>query len=107
MRDLSARRAQLEARLAELDARIHRIEQRLDQPADKDWQEQAVEREDVEVLEDLGLAGMREMEMIRAALGRIEDGTYGECARCGETISDERLDVVPHAPLCRTCASGK
>ena len=49
---------------------------------------------------------MKEMEMIRAALGRLEDGSYGECMKCGEDISMERLDAVPHATLCRKCAQG-
>lgn len=105
MRDFSERKAQLEARLAELDARIHKIDNRLDQPADKDWEEQAIEREDMEVLEDLGHAGVKEMELIRAALDRIEDGSYGICAKCGDDIADARLDAVPHAALCRKCAS--
>ena len=37
---------------------------------------------------------------IDAALGRIEDGTYGTCATCGAVIPDERLDAVPYAILC-------
>jgi RNA polymerase-binding transcription factor DksA len=47
---------------------------------------------------------MKEMEMIRAALGRIDDGSYGECAKCGDDISYERLRAVPTAVFCRTCA---
>ena len=58
------------------------------------------------MLEDLGNAGLKEMEKIRAALSRIEDGSYGVCAKCGDDISPERLDAVPHAALCRTCAAG-
>lgn len=105
MSDFSGQKAKLEARLAELDARLHKIENRLDQPGSKDWEEQAVEREDVEVLEDLGNAGLKEMEMIRAALERIEDGSYGICPKCGDDISAERLDAVPYAALCRKCAA--
>ena len=106
MRDFTARQTQLETRLAELDARVHNIEDQLDDPVTKDWEDGAIEREGDEVLESMGSQGLKEMEMIRAALGRIEDGTYGDCAKCGDEISDERLDVVPHTPLCRTCASG-
>lgn len=106
MNDLSHHKSRLEARLAELDARLHKIEDRLDDPASKDWEDQAIEREDSEVLEDLGNAGLKEMEKIRAALSRIEDGSYGICAKCGDDISPERLDAVPHAALCRTCAAG-
>ena len=44
------------------------------------------------------------LDKIDQALKRIEDGTYGICVSCGEEISEERLDVVPHAPRCRHCA---
>lgn len=37
---------------------------------------------------------------IDAALGRIDDGTYGVCAACGRPIGEERLAAVPYATLC-------
>jgi DnaK suppressor protein len=37
---------------------------------------------------------------IDAALGRIEDGTYGTCVRCGRPIGEERLEAKPYAALC-------
>ena len=37
---------------------------------------------------------------IDAALKRIEDGTYGTCARCGKPIPEERLEAKPYATLC-------
>ncbi len=37
---------------------------------------------------------------IEAALGRIDEGTYGTCIRCGREIGAERLDAVPYATLC-------
>jgi RNA polymerase-binding protein DksA len=37
---------------------------------------------------------------IEAALGRIEDGTYGLCVACGRPIGEERLEAVPYATLC-------
>jgi RNA polymerase-binding protein DksA len=37
---------------------------------------------------------------IDAALGRIDDGTYGLCTRCGRPIGEERLEAVPYATLC-------
>jgi RNA polymerase-binding protein DksA len=40
---------------------------------------------------------------IDAALGRIEDGTYGRCARCGKEIETERLEAIPYATLCIEC----
>ncbi len=37
---------------------------------------------------------------IDAALARVDDGTYGTCAKCGVVIPEERLDAVPYAILC-------
>jgi DnaK suppressor protein len=37
---------------------------------------------------------------INAALKRIEDGTYGICAKCGKEIAPERLEAYPWASLC-------
>jgi len=37
---------------------------------------------------------------IEAALGRIEDGSYGTCEVCGRPIGEERLEAVPWATLC-------
>jgi DnaK suppressor protein len=37
---------------------------------------------------------------IEAALGRIDDGTYGTCASCGKPIAVERLEAIPYATLC-------
>ena len=45
-----------------------------------------------------------ELNTVEAALARIEDGTYGICANCRNEISAERLEVVPEAVLCATCA---
>lgn len=104
MTPIEARRKQLLDRRGELDARLNRIEDELDEPVSKDFEERATEREDEEVLEDLGAAGVRELRMIDAALQRIEDGSYGICVTCGDPISEERLDVVPQAPKCRDCA---
>ncbi|MCZ7675070.1 MAG: TraR/DksA family transcriptional regulator [Roseovarius sp.] len=105
MRDFARYRKALLARLAELDGRLHRIEAELDEPHSKDWGELAVEREDDEVLERLGENSGAEITRIRAALQRLREGTYGDCVRCGEEISEARLSILPDTPLCRDCAA--
>jgi RNA polymerase-binding protein DksA len=39
-------------------------------------------------------------QAMEAALGRMRDGSYGACTRCGREIELERLKVVPWATLC-------
>lgn len=105
MTDLAQRRAQLTDRLRALDARLHEIEDELDSHQSKDWEEMAVEREGDEVLERLGASGQAEIARIKAALARMDAGEYGDCVKCGEPISEERLDLLPWTPFCRRCAS--
>ena len=103
MTDTAKYEKKLKARMAELGQRLVRIEGDLDQTPNPDSEERATERENDEVLEGLGVQGQAELKAIEAALVRIEDGTYGTCVRCGEPISEERLEAVPHAALCRSC----
>ena len=42
---------------------------------------------------------------VRAALGRVGNGTYGICARCGIDIPPERLEFMPEAAHCVQCQS--
>jgi len=42
---------------------------------------------------------------IKAALERIDDGTYGYCESCGEQISIPRLKARPVTTLCIECKS--
>ncbi len=91
------------ARKTELEQRLQRIEHDLDQPMPADNEDRATEREDDEVMESMGNAGLEELRAINAALDRIEAGTFGTCAKCGEAISAERLDILPTAAMCRNC----
>ena len=105
MKTVEMRKAELQARKDDLTSRMRVIDAELDSHDSKDWEELATEREGDEVLEDLGMAAQQELRMIDAALARIEAGEYGACVTCGATISEERLDVLPATPFCRTCAA--
>ncbi len=41
---------------------------------------------------------------VHAALQALEDGTYGQCVVCGEEIPEKRLDALPFAKNCISCA---
>jgi len=43
------------------------------------------------------------LDGINDALERIEDGTFGTCARCGKQIAEERLEAIPYATRCIDC----
>lgn len=40
---------------------------------------------------------------VRAALRRIDEGTFGVCMHCEEDISPKRVAAVPWAPYCIQC----
>jgi DnaK suppressor protein len=40
---------------------------------------------------------------VRAALRRIDDGSFGVCVHCEEDISPKRLNAVPWSPYCIRC----
>src|SRR5689334_23992180 len=40
---------------------------------------------------------------VRAALRRMDDGSYGVCLHCEEDINPKRLNAVPWAPFCIQC----
>ena len=110
MADLSDLRERLETRLAELERRVSQLTDDLrhqSQPLEQDFEEQATQRENDDVLGALDEAGRRELQSIRAALARIEAGTYGSCRRCGEAIAVERLRVLPTALECVDCAGSR
>lgn len=107
MTDLADTKTRLRAQLDELEARLGRIERDLAEPLNPDSSEQAVEMEDDASLEGQAALVTREIASVNRALLRIENGTYGECVRCGAQIAPARLEARPEAALCITCASAE
>jgi RNA polymerase-binding protein DksA len=98
-------KVRLEAQLAELQERQERIARDLAEPLNPDSSEQAVEMEDDVSLRGQAALIAREIASVKRALTRIENGTYGECVRCGTEIAPKRLQARPEAALCFECAS--
>jgi DnaK suppressor protein len=109
--DLQDARQQLEQMLHELDTATSTLEHEgagesselshIDQhPADNATDLADQDRENA-LLE----AADSQRRQIKAALQRIEDGTYGTCTDCGTTISEARLAVRPEAARCVECQS--
>lgn len=48
-----------------------------------------------------------ELRRIDAALERIENDIYGNCAECGEPIAAARLEAHPAVTLCVGCAEAR
>lgn len=94
----------LEMRLAELQSRSARIVGDLVEPLSADFEDQAVEQEDDEGLaQEYDLVG-KEIAAVRAAIARLDAGDYGICTRCGAEIDPRRLEALPEAAFCVSCA---
>lgn len=108
--NLDEMRAVLERRREELTERRERIARHTrhrDEPLPPDFAEQAVELENGETLVALDREVNAELREVERALRRLDDGAYGECTECGETINEKRLNALPYASLCITCANSK
>ncbi len=70
-------------------------------------EEAARVRSDEDALLKLGEAERLELARIQAALARIDEGSYGGCADCGEEIEARRLQALPHALRCQGCEESR
>ena len=109
-KELRELRAEIKADIAQLEAQIEIAEAELmemmQDAGDGAGDDQAdagaktFERE-----QEISLANnARELlDQNRLALERMDDGTYGTCASCGEPIGKLRLQAAPRATLCLPC----
>jgi RNA polymerase-binding protein DksA len=73
----------------------------------KDLADIASDDIDRRILESLGSAEMRRLQLIESALGRLRDGHYGVCMSCGKKIPRERLEAIPYSVLCIDCKASE
>ena len=95
----------LRQRQADLQDRLDKVEASLRKTHAKDWEEQAIERENDEVVELLEENIRTELGQIHIALKRVEKDEYGICSICDELIPVGRLEALPYTDRCVSCAS--
>ncbi len=103
----AGQRSRLEGLREHLARRTRKVESdlaRAESGAEIDSEEQAVERENDEVLSALSGEGRDQLELIEAALARLDAATYGLCATCNRPIGRSRLEALPYATTCITCS---
>lgn len=71
----------------------------------KDYGDMATESAGQEMNFAISDAGRKTLKDIEEALLRIQDGTYGNCERCQKPIDEARLEAVPQAAMCISCAA--
>lgn len=60
----------------------------------------------IERFADVAIQGqiVDQIRLVDKALVRLDEGNYGQCEVCGKPIPDARLEVIPWAETCVTCA---
>ncbi len=109
--DLSTIRSELNRRRRLVLETARRAEAEVDglrqSTASSEAEESAQLHTDAATLDRLGDAERLELMRIDAALARMDEGTYGDCADCGEAIEPRRLRALPHALRCQGCEEAK
>jgi RNA polymerase-binding protein DksA len=101
----------------ELDEQARELSTEIDE-ADRSWSERQRDSGD-SAGDDQADAGSKTFErehelslaansrdlltQVERALARLDDGTYGRCENCGNSISKPRLQAFPRATLCLSC----
>jgi RNA polymerase-binding protein DksA len=96
---LLERQQDLEARIEELEMNAER-EQASREPTYADQAQDLLRHERRMASIDQAKA---QLEQVTAALGRLAEGSYGVCQRCGKPIASGRLEALPQATLCVEC----
>jgi DnaK suppressor protein len=65
--------------------------------------DQAVLSYQKELIFSQGTEGHSQLSLVRVALERLREGSFGECLHCGKPIGEKRLDALPWTPYCIAC----
>ena len=103
--DLATYRSQLSGLVARLSGDVSALRGKTEGATDPTGQGDAAARDADDFLAQ-SLLGQEEQVLAasRAALARLDAGTYGRCERCGGPISPARLQAIPYTPVCIGCA---
>lgn len=74
-----------------------------DSEATQDPADMAANAYTKELLFSMSANDRRLLELIDEALGRAENGGFGNCVHCGDLVQDKRLEAVPWARHCLKC----
>lgn len=69
----------------------------------QDAADQAVLSYQKEFLFTRGTHDHGQLSMVKSALNRLKEGSFGECVHCGAGIGAKRLEALPWTPYCIAC----
>jgi DnaK suppressor protein len=106
LKQLKNFRKQLETRKQSLSNSATRTEvegRNVDAGGSSDSADRADENYLKEFLFSLSENDRRLLRLVESALHRIDEGDFGQCISCGDTIGTKRLQAVPWAAYCLAC----
>jgi DnaK suppressor protein len=96
-------------RRSELEAEVHAAELARREPRAtaehevSDQKDAAADEQQADIAQAQEQRDLDELAQVQAALTRLDQGRYGDCVDCGESISLARLTAQPAALRCATC----
>ena len=100
--DLALRRTLLEQQWTQQLADLTDLSYEALAPIDEDVDDGS-EANGRHVTRQLLAAARQQLADTEAALGRLDDGSYGLCGDCSNPINAERLEILPAARYCIAC----
>ncbi len=103
--DRTVKRAALDEERTRLVGELHEV---ITAPGQMTYGSQAAAASQVfEQQRDLALRDRAEqqLELVDAAIARLEDNSFGTCLRCATSIAPARLEALPWAAHCIECQS--
>jgi DnaK suppressor protein len=100
---LESEQKRLQRELEELETNVESAEVRREGSPFGKREEEATESFELEKRLALQKQVRNNLVEIEHALEKLDKGTYGLCDICGQPITPERLEAVPHANLCLSC----
>lgn len=97
---LLAQRRVLFRKVADVEDDLRWLDTNVEPEIEEEGQEENIAR----LLARLDDRGKREIEAIDRALARMASGDYGRCEVCGQGIPPARLQAMPAAETCVSCA---
>lgn len=102
---LESEKKHLIEELEQLKASVRPIEERRDGSPFGKREEEATETSELEKRLALEKQAGDLLADVEHALHKFEEGTYGLCDTCGQSIDLARLEALPQANLCLSCKS--
>lgn len=104
---LEGERKRLVGELEQVKASAHPMDERREGSPFGKREEEATEALELEKRLALEKDIRDKLAEVEHTLSKFDEGTYGKCDICGESIEPARLEALPQANLCLSCKASQ